>query len=151
MRKLKRSVKCFCAVAMVMLCVSTLNTNAAKDGNHKFSFVIKGSMDNARVKDGDARYRGTTNPRNMWKVKMITSDECNGKGKTVTNYWIENRGGDNLSKEVSAKKGDAVYCPAKAKASRVTVYLTGENNNWSGDEYQVTGVWDEETGRISGN
>lgn len=77
---------------------------------------------------------------------MITSGE--GKG-TYTRFWLENYDEDNVSDFIKAKQGDAAtYEKAYGTASKVTVYLTGENNNFNGDKYNVTGIWDEETGII---
>ena len=66
--------------------------------------------------------------------------------KTLTRYWLEGANGDNVSKSVDISIADgAVYTPAYSSASQRNVYLTAENNNRNGDEYTVSGYWDEET------
>lgn len=56
-----------------------------------------------------------------------------------------------MSGDIRAKQGaGAYYKAAYSSASKTTVYLTGENNNYSGNTYYVSGYWDEETGKLAG-
>lgn len=93
--------------------------------------------------DANARYRQTKDPNNPWKVCLESSGE--GKG-SITTFWLEIKSGKNVSTGVNVKQGDpAKYSAAYNDANAVTVYLTGQNNNYSSAVYNVSGFWDEET------
>lgn len=112
----------------------------AADNNIPFKFHIQ--MLNANTKSA-ARYRQTTNVNNPWKVNLRTSTEGAG---TITNFWLEGKNNSNVSKAIGVKQGSgAHYTPAYKTASKTNVKLTGENNNTTFQEYNVTGYWDEET------
>lgn len=115
---------------------------AYEDNNVRFDFTIKAYQQNSRE---EGRYRGTSNVDNKWKVWMQESTE--GKG-TYTTFWLEHYNGDNVSPAHSIREADGpCYYSAYSSASRSTVYLTAENNNYNDTSYFVKGVWDEETGR----
>lgn len=126
--------------AFIALCASNVLPVAASNDNISYSFTIKAYQENSR---SAPRYRSTSNINNKWKVKMTRTLEGD---KTLTRYWLEGANGDNVSKSVDISIADgAVYTPAYSSASQRNVYLTAENNNRNGDEYTVSGYWDEET------
>lgn len=139
---LKKKGKIIAVICCAIIGVTALNVPAAENNNVSYSFQIGKYHKNGRVSNG--RYRSTTDVRDSWKVKMLYSGEGEG---TITDYWLENYNEDNVSEDVSIKQGDpAIYSQAWPAASKVTVYLTGENNNFNGAKYNVRGYWDEETG-----
>ncbi|MGL5479353.1 MAG: DUF2712 domain-containing protein [Clostridium sp.] len=114
----------------------------AADNNIGFSFYIKSFHQNGQY--GTPRYRETENYTNPWKVDLQKSSE--GKGNTITRFWIEKSDGTNASEAIDVPvKGGARYHNAYKAASKVNVFLTGENNNYNSAQYTVSGVWDEET------
>ena len=144
-RGLKKKAVLVKAMTMAILSVSFVG-KAATDNNVDFSFKVGAYHENGRVKNKDARYRSATNEDNAWKVKMTDSREGSG---SVTKFWIELYDGTNVSDTVSATQGNSEYYKsATSQASKATVYLTAENNNYNGTSYWVSGVWDEETGVI---
>lgn len=145
MRLAKKLTKVVLVATLTLACISSVSVFAG-DGNHEFKFQIGSHWGNGSIEKG--RYRSTTNPNNMWKVNLVTSGE--GKG-TYTDFWLENKNRDNVSGDIRAKQGaGAYYKAAYSSASKTTVYLTGENNNYNGDTYYVSGYWDEETGKLAG-
>lgn len=126
----------------ILIGVFSLTTAHASNDNIGFKFRIKSYYTNGINPDG--RFRQTNSTINPWKVRLVKSGE--GKG-TYTNFWMERSDGENLSNDIKAKQGakKASYDQPKSKANRKTCYLAGENNNFNGDSYTVTGVWDEET------
>lgn len=87
-------------------------------------------------------------------------DSGEGVG-TKTRYWLElgvengSNVGTNVSPPVdviagngSVNSGRNYYVRAESTANRKNVRLTAENNNYSSNTYSVTGIWDEETGRV---
>ena len=112
----------------------------ASDDNVSFSGTVKTYQKNTRL---DCRYRQTEKKENPWKVCLESSGE--GKG-TVTLFWLESTTGKNLSDDVYAVQGGPVYYNNPySSAKKCDVYLTAENNNYNGNSYYVTGIWDEET------
>lgn len=145
MRLVKKLTKVVLVATLVLSCISPVNVFAG-DADHDFSFKIGAYYKNGRIDDNKARYRKTTNPKNMWKVNLLYSGEGNG---TVTMFWLENYNKDNVSIDIRAVQGEGVkYEVAEPTASKTTVYLAGENNNFNSDTYYVSGYWDEETGVI---
>lgn len=141
---LKKKGKVFAVICCAIIGVTALSVPASENNNVSFSFQIGKYHKNGRTAKG--RYRSTTNTNDAWKVQLITSGEGNG---TYTRFWLENYDEDNVSGMIKAQQGEAAtYEKASGKASKATVYLTGENNNFNGDKYNVTGIWDEETGII---
>lgn len=140
---MKKIVKviCICACASVLM-YGTNFINAYENNNIGFSFDVGGWQTNGRVQKG--RYRSTTDSNNSWKAQLKTSTE--GKG-TITVFWLEHKDGTNVSYDMRLYQGDSArYDSVKKKANQSTVYLTGENNNYSDNYYHVSGYWDEETG-----
>ncbi|MEH7128324.1 DUF2712 domain-containing protein [Neobacillus drentensis] len=89
-------------------------------------------------------YRSTTNRYEAWMVNVTESGEGN---TAITQYWLENAGGTNVSDAFPvAEIENTKYFPAYDNASQTDVYLTAQNNNYTSDTYGVTGYWDEETG-----
>lgn len=114
---------------------------ATNDNNITYKFRIGSYQTNGQ--DPNGRYRQTSDVNNPWKVKMTSSGEGSG---TVTNYWLENSNDDNVSPSVSVTQGKGFYYNnPHSSANKKTVYLTAENNNYSGSAYNVGGYWDEET------
>lgn len=148
MKKYTKVVKVALVLCLAVSCAFSLNTFVlAGDANHSFGFRIGSWHGNGRITDSEARYRSTTDPNNMWKVQLVTSGEGTG---TITNFWLELYNEQNVSGDISAKQGTKQYYDsAYTSASRATVYLTGENNNYNGDTYYVSGFWDEETGKYA--
>lgn len=145
MRLAKKLTKVVLVATLALASISSVSVFAG-DGNHDFKFQIGSYWGNGSVETG--RYRSTTNPNNMWKVNLKTSGEGEG---TYTDFWLEKKDGENVSGDIRAKKGaGAYYKAAYSSASKTTVYLTGENNNYSGNTYYVSGYWDEETGKLAG-
>lgn len=146
MKSVKRTAKICLALTLATLCF--INTNvSAKDEDYSFYFKIGSYHANGRVDVG--RYRQTTDKKNMWKVGMKFSGEGNG---TTTNFWLEKKNEDNVSEDCQVRQSmtKQYYKAAYDSASKVTVYLTGENNNFDSNTYYVSGYWDEETGRYAG-
>ena len=146
MKVTKKIITC---AALAVMCVSSMalpTAYAAGDDDYDFSFFIGALKANGH--DSTSRYRGCNNPKNQWKVKLSNSGE--GKG-TKTNFWLENYNEDNVSVTVAVKEGNknATYKPSKRSGCKIGVYLTGENNNYNGTSYDVSGIWDEETGKYA--
>lgn len=116
----------------------------ASDDNYGFDMNVKTYQGNVRT---GSRYRSTTNTNNSWKVKMTDSWECSDRGDgCITTFWLEVGDGTNVSKSVNkAENQGYTYTQAYSSASKKDVYLTAENNNYSGTTYRIKGVWDEET------
>ena len=124
----------FVLAGAVSLC---MGVNAfATDDNYSFAFMIKPYHANSRVESSGARYRETTDPKNMWKVGLRKSGEGAG---TITNFWLEVYDETNVSGDISAKQGTKNYYKAAY-----------ENNGYDSIRYNVSGVWDEETGKYQG-
>ena len=140
----KKLVSFGMCLAVSAALLSTSAIAAYQDNDINYSFRIQGSVDNAQEKTG--RFRDTRENTNSWKVQLKKSGE--GKG-TFTNFWIENKNGSSASDGYKIKQGDEPrYKPANDKGDHITVYLTAENNNWfSTEQYNVSGIWDEETGK----
>lgn len=134
---------CLCTAAASTLMVSNAFAEY-QDNNVSFAFRIQGSVDNAQ--ESKERFRHTKDNDNSWKVQLRSSGE--GKG-TITKFWLENEDGKSASSEYDIKQGDpARYKPANKKGAHIDVLLTAENNNFcSTKQYNVSGYWDEETGR----
>lgn len=142
MNTLKKKIA---GIVLSMAAVATMaipTVYAGVDNNISYSFLIRGSVENAQVNEG--RNRETSNPDDRWKVSLETSAE--GKG-TITKFWLENYTGKNVSNAYNVQQGKGpVYRPSKTSGCKTYVWLTAENNNTSAKQYQVTGYWDEETG-----
>lgn len=126
-----------CAIVSSMLCgVAAM----ASDDNIPYSFRIGTYYGNGRDENG--RYRQTSDVNNPWKVKMMSSEEGSG---TITNYWLEDSGTNNVSPTISVTQGKGFhYNNPHSSANKKTVYLTAQNNNYNGTAYNVSGYWDEE-------
>ncbi|WP_181185383.1 DUF2712 domain-containing protein [Lactiplantibacillus pentosus] len=125
------------------LLLSSVPVNASND-NHNYSFRIYGLKQNSQ---SAGRYRQTKNYKNNWKVKLASS----GEGvHTKSIFWLEKAGGKNISESVKKQQGKgASYRRVKSSfPGGRTVMLTAQNNNFNGSEFNVSGYWDEETGRI---
>ncbi|MCT3278082.1 DUF2712 domain-containing protein [Lactiplantibacillus pentosus] len=125
------------------LLLSSVPVNASND-NHNYSFRIYGLKQNSQ---SAGRYRQTKNYKNNWKVKLVSS----GEGvHTKSIFWLEKAGGKNISESVKKQQGKgASYRRVKSSfPGGRTVMLTAQNNNFNGSEFNVSGYWDEETGRI---
>lgn len=131
-------------VCVFTFCTMVVTTAlASTDNSYGFSFRIQGSVDNAQ--ESVSRFRGTNDSNNAWKVRL----DYSGEGEnTITSFWIELSDGTNASAAYNFKQGDpAKYKSAYDKGNRQWVYLTGENNNFaSTNQYNVSGIWDPETG-----
>lgn len=144
MRKIKFAAIAL-AGALAFTAISATNVFAGDD-EFGFAFEIQPWYENSRVKDSEAKYRQTTNIYNQWKVALQSSDEGE---KTITRFWMENYAEKNVTAAISAKQGAVPYYnPAYQSASKVTCYLTAENNNYLPTTYSVAGIWDEETGVV---
>lgn len=146
MNLVKRIGKIFIILSFAILSIGYTNS-FAKDENNAFFFKIKEYHGNGRVDTG--RYRETTNPKNMWKVGMKFSGEGNS---TVTFFWLEHKNEDNVSDDMKVKQSMTTqyYKEADESANKSVVYLTGENNNYNSNTYNVSGYWDEETDKYAG-
>lgn len=141
MNNIKKIASIIIVLSLMIMFACTTNVFAG-DANHNFSFTVGSYHKNGRNEVG--RYRKTTNPNNAWKVQLVQSGEGSG---TITRFWLEHYDGENVSDGVNVTQGvGATYSPAYSSASQSTVYLTGENNNYNGASYSVSGYWDEETG-----
>ncbi|MCC8192116.1 MAG: DUF2712 domain-containing protein [Ruminococcus sp.] len=131
-----------CAIASTSMIASNVMA-AYQDNNVSYSFRIQGSVDNAQEAKG--RFRETKDNTNSWKIQLKESGEGSG---TYTTFWIENENGKSASAEYVIQQGKpAKYKMANDKGDHITVYLTAENNNFcSTKQYNVSGIWDEETG-----
>lgn len=145
MRLAKKLTKVALVAMLAFTCISAVNVFAG-DENYEYKFQIGSYWGTGRVEKG--RPRTTTNPKNMWKVNLKSSGEGTG---SLTDFWIEKQNGDQVSDTVRAKQGaGSYYKAAYSSANQTTVYLAGENNNYNGITYYVSGFWDEETGRLAG-
>lgn len=119
-------------------------TVAAGNDNFGFWFRIYGYQQNSGT---GGRYRQTTNYKNNWKVNLTKSNEG---PHTKTTFWLEKEGGANISRSVTktAGNGQSLRRVKSSFKGKQTVMLTAQNNNINGDEYNITGLWDEETGII---
>lgn len=139
----KKLTACGLCVFALSSLVAT-NAFASSDDNYGFSFRIQGSVDNAQ--EHTSRYRGTDDNSNAWKVNLQNSGEGSG---TITDFWIEREDGKNASSQYHVKQGNgSYYFAANDNGDYVDVYLTAENNNFAtSTQYNVSGVWDPETGK----
>lgn len=145
-KKLSKITSITFIAAVVVTSIFSINAYASND-NIAFEFKIGSWQSNGRVSDAKARLRETTNVDDQWKVGLKSSGEGTG---TITRFWLEVYNKDNVSPAVNATQGSSVYYKkANSGASRAYVYLTGENNNFNGNTYYVSGIWDEETGVIA--
>ncbi|AMV59942.1 DUF2712 domain-containing protein [Pediococcus damnosus] len=133
--------------ALFIACLSFgFITTSALAGNdeHNYSMRVYGFQQNSH---SAGWYRQTTNYKNNWKVKLETSGEG---AHTISTFWLEKSGGANVSPSVNKTAGNAAsYRRVNASfPGKETVMLTAQNNNISGNEYNVSGYWDEETGKI---
>lgn len=140
MKALKIKVLALCLLTIFTLGAVGANTALASNDKWGFHYTIGPFQSNSR---SGARYRQTTNTNNKWKVNLQSSGEGGG---TITRFWLENKAKKNVSPSMKVKQGGgAYYSPAYSDASKKNVYLTGENNNYNGTKYSVSGYWDEET------
>lgn len=79
---------------------------------------------------------------------MTNSQEPPIGESTISRFWLEVANGKNVSPSVLIREdgGRTFQCTLSDACGGVWVLLTAENNNYSGDFYQVSGYWDEETG-----
>lgn len=134
----------FVALALAVI-VGAQPAFAYVDQGVSFNFTIRGYCLNGR--ESDARHRDTLMVDNQWKVKMTWSDEKPEASDTITKFWLESNTGANVSPSVLKQEGDGyTYKSAYLDACNAWVWLTGENNNFNSDVYEVIGYWDEETG-----
>lgn len=134
------------ALALLFAIVVPSTISAAENNKYGYGFVIYPYQQNSRVGDGSAKYRSTSSIENSWKVQMTYSNES-ADSKTVSTYWLEGTNGENVTPSVNVKEdAPAYYKQAYDSASRRTVYLTVQNNNFDNNTYEVGGNWDEETG-----
>lgn len=135
----------FVVAGVMMLCLCMGISASAADEDYDFAFMIKPYLGNGRVDSAGARYRETDYAKNLWKVGLRKSGE--GKG-TKTSFWLEEYDETNVSGDIIAQQGPTSYYEeAYPSASKKNVYLTGENNTYNDSRYNVSGVWDEETGK----
>ncbi|MFS0646899.1 DUF2712 domain-containing protein [Siminovitchia sp. 179-K 8D1 HS] len=140
MKKAKKFIK-LSLIAIIALGVSIPLSSLASNDDIGYKFTIYSYHKNGKEKIG--RYRQTKSVDNPWKVRLDSSGE--GKG-TITRFWIENASARNVSMSRDVKQGvGAYYTNPYAQANQTDVWLTGENNNYNGKSYTVSGVWDEET------
>lgn len=113
----------------------------ASNDSISFSFKIYSFWQNGKEKEG--RYRQTDDINNPWKVRLDKSGEGAG---TISEFWLENASASNVSSVRAVKQGNGAYYDNPFYgANKTTVWLTGQNNNYNGDMYNVSGIWDEET------
>lgn len=142
------------AMAVLLLLLGALNyqTAFAADGIgvsnqlETFSFTIQDYYGNGQ--EGDARYRDTYGNDDQWKIKMTSSNEPPISTNTISKFWLKTPMGANVSPSVLVLEGTSSYYykTAEDDADHTWVLLTGENNNFNGNEYTVKGYWAEETG-----
>lgn len=138
---MKKKLKFVFVFALCLALYATSDVLAANE-NYSFSFSIKSWNGNTR---SGGRYRQTTNAYNAWKVNLVKSTE--GAGNPITRFWLETYNGTNVSPAHNVNAGSKNhFYAANSSASKATVYLTAENNNFTGQTYSVSGYWDEETG-----
>lgn len=139
-KQFKKVTKLFLAAIIALGVYIPLNT-LASDDDIAYKFTIYSYQKNGKEKNG--RYRQTSYVDNPWKVRLDSSGE--GKG-TYTRFWLENASATNVSIEKNVKQGaGAYYTNPYSSANKTDVWLTGENNNYNGKSYTVSGIWDEET------
>lgn len=143
--KIKSKGLVLALLATMILVFAASNSAYASNDNYKFAIKVRDHWKNAYASPG--RFRDTVTPENPWKVKMTWSEEGGGNIRgTLTDFWIEDRDENSVSKKISVKEGKGpYYTPAWYNAGNKKVWLTAENNNFDGDIYDVTGYWDEET------
>lgn len=138
---MKVKTKILSLILVTVVCFGSSFATYAKNDNIDFKFKIRSLTRNSTY--GKGRYRQTRNTNNQWKVQLNKSGE--GKGSKTT-FWLSGSDGEQVSPDAVAQQGKgAVYTKAYSSANERKVYLSGENNNWSLDGYEVSGVWDEET------
>lgn len=154
--KKRLAVYLILAVLSVTMCGS-LTSLAAADNSYKYNFTVK-SNQAASHDDNDWRYRGTTNLDSSWKVDFQNSTEYPASSNTKTLFYlgIKNTNGYNKigSLAHSIKEGSgAKYYSAYSSASKqyVTLYARDNNDGSYKSAYDVSGVWDEETGKSPKN
>lgn len=133
--------------ALFVACLSFgFITTSALAGNdeHGYSMRVYGFKQKSH---SAGWYRQTTNYKNNWKVKLTKS----GEGPhTSSIFWLEKAGGANVSPIIKKIAGnpEAYQRVNPSFHGKKTVMLTAQNNNISGNEYNISGYWDEETGKI---
>lgn len=146
----KLSALMFVFVAFT-ISATALSSYAAVNNNIDYEFTI---LANGKVnKNSISQYRSTTNTRNSWKVNLLNSTESIYGTNTYTNFHlgVKNDFGINPKGSYSysvLEKSGAHYFPAFDNASKQYVYLYGCDNMTNNNAYQVSGHWDEETGKI---
>ena len=140
----KTKKQLFAALTALIICICTLSPLAALASNDYLAYSFKIAAHQQWTHWNRDELRSTKNTKNAWKVNMIGSDEPtsahpDGKGLTATTY--------RLSRYDNHSTG-AHYYPANSKGSGTCVLLSGRDNNNIAKTYGVTGVWDEETGKI---
>lgn len=127
--------------AIAIITVAAPASFAAQNNEYGFSFNIKANQGNTRSV-GRSR---TTN--HMWMVNAKTTNESGSVFHvgTKTTFWLENKGGTNVSPSTDVVVGNGAYYQQGYDNSKTTVYLTAQNNNYNSNTYYVHGVWDEET------
>lgn len=146
------------AVLSVTMCGSLTSLAAAVDNSYKYNFTVKANQAPSHD-DADWRYRGTTNLDSAWKVDFQNSTEYPASNKTKTIFYLgvkNTSGGYNKigSLAHSIKEGSgAKYYSAYSNASKkkVTLYARDNNDGSYKSSYDVSGVWDEETGKSPKN
>lgn len=152
----KTKKQLFAALTALIICICTLSPLAALASNDYLAYSFKIAAHQQWTHWHRDELRSTKNTKNAWKVNMIGSDEPtsahpDGKGLTATTYRLSRY--DNHSTAASGmynvkEYSGAHYYPANSKGSGTCVLLSGRDNNNIAKTYGVTGVWDEETGKI---
>lgn len=129
-----------CVIAIIMISTFIVQNAYAAAPTYEFDFRVQPKFENGQEKTG--RLRSTNTTSNRWKVKMTDSDES-GSNSSITNFWLENNKGTNVSTHVAVLE-DAGWYPKtpKASANQIKVYLTAEDNKDGGTSgYTVKGNW----------
>ncbi|MFY9197775.1 MAG: DUF2712 domain-containing protein [Acutalibacteraceae bacterium] len=144
----KRAIKTLisCAIVSIIMASLSIPAFAYVDDSYGYNFYIQPYLANTYW--NDVKFRETYDNQNAWKVQLAYSEEGNG---TITRFWIEkaNTGKSSPASEYYLIKqgGTVYYKPATNAGDHTNVKLAAENNNNVPRGYQVSGVWDEETGK----
>lgn len=143
--KNKMIIATFIAAIVLLATVYIQPAFAYENNNVAFHFPIASYYGNGQ--EGVGRYRSTESPQNTWKVKMTDSSERPVADKTMSKFWLEKSTGTNVTYTWTVlEDDDPLYATTFTSGCQTWVWLTGENNNFNGNTYNVEGYWDEETG-----
>lgn len=146
MKRTNTIKKVLVIVIAALMLSSLVVTSNASDDNHSYAFYVPAHQGISQYSNGN--YRSTNDTNNAWKVNLKASSEP-GNGNTYTSFCLGNSSQNAVSgwHNVQEASGSHYYA-AYTSASNITVYLQAKDNNNIANSYNVSGVWDEETGQL---